>query len=275
MKFLAILLIMSPLMLADSNPLNLPPELRGISIEQKLNSQVPLDTEFQNEDGQTVRLGSYFGHGPVVLALVYYTCPMLCGQILHGVVSGLKPLSLRAGRDFNVVAISFDPRDTPAIANAKRQEYSSRYALFSKDATTNGWNFLTGTPESIRAVTEAVGFHYRWDEKTKMFIHASGIMVLTPEGKVARYFYGVDYEPKDLKLGLIEASHRTIGSPVDAVLLFCYHYDPSTGKYSTAVLNLLRAAAVLTLLIFGTVLTILWRRNIREDRRALREAPPV
>ncbi len=247
----------------------LPRQLQGIGIEQKLNAQVPLDTEFADQDGHTVRLGSYFDRGPVLLALVYYTCPMLCSQILQGVASGLKPLSLEPGRDFNVVAISIDPRDTPATAREKRDEYARWY---SRKAGTRGWNFLTGTDKSIHAVTEAVGFHYQWDQSTKMFIHASGVMVLTPEGKVARYFYGVEYQPKDLKLGLIEASHRTIGSPVDAVLLFCYHYDPSMGKYSAAVFNLLRAAAALVLVILATALTLLWRRDLAADRRVLKGA---
>jgi protein SCO1 len=264
MKLLATVAFMIPLLAAETP--KLPAELQGIGIDQKLNAQVPLETEFVDQDGQKVILGSYFGHGPVLLALVYFQCPMLCNQILSGVVAGLKPLSLQPGRDFNIVAISFDPRDTPEIARQKRDEYVRRY---SSKASARGWNFLTGSPESIRAVTEAAGFHYRWDEKTQMFIHLSGIMILTPEGKMARYFYGVEYEPKDLKLGLIEASHNKIGSAVDSVLLFCFHYDPATGKYGATVMNLLRAAAALTLLILSTALTILWRRNLLEDRRSL------
>jgi protein SCO1 len=251
---------------APASGIQLPAELQGIRIDQKLNAQIPLQTEFVDQDGRKVTLGSYFGQRPVLLALVYFQCPMLCNQILSGVVAGLKPLSLQPGRDFNMVAISFDPRDTPEIARQKRDEYVHRY---SSKASTQGWHFLTGSPESIRAVTEAVGFHYRWDEKTQMFIHLSGIMIVTPEGKMARYFYGVEYEPKDLKLGLVEASHNKIGSAVDSVLLFCFHYDPSVGKYGAAVTNLLRAAAVLTLLILGIALTILWRKNLLEDRRSL------
>jgi len=264
MKRLVWLLWAAPLV-AGSAP-KLPPELQGVAIDQKLNAQIPLDTEFVDQDGAAVRLGSYFERGPVLLALVYFRCPMLCSQILSGVVSGLRPLSLEVGRDFNVVAISFDPQDTPATAREKRDEYARRY---SRKASVSGWNFLTGSPESIRAVTEAVGFHYRWDERTKMFVHLSGIMILTPEGKVARYLYGVEYQPKDLKLSLIEASHNKIGSAVDAVLLFCYHYDPTAGKYGAAVMNLLRAAGVLTLCALGGTLALLWRRNLREDRRAL------
>jgi protein SCO1/2 len=273
MKLLAAAAFAIPLLAAETprHILNtrenaLPAELQGIGIDQKLNAQIPLQTEFVDQDGQKVTLGSYFGQRPVLLALVYFQCPMLCNQILSGVVAGLKPLSLQPGRDFNMVAISFDPRDTPEIARQKRDEYVHRY---SSKASARGWHFLTGSPESIRAVTEAVGFHYRWDEKTQMFIHLSGIMIVTPEGKMARYFYGVEYEPKDLKLGLIEASHNKIGSAVDSVLLFCFHYDPTIGKYGAAVMNLLRAAAVAALLILGTALTILWRKNLLEDRRSL------
>jgi protein SCO1/2 len=243
----------------------LPPQLQGITIDQHLNAQLPLDAEFQDESGQTVALRSFFTGKPVLLALVYYECPMLCNRILSGVVSGLRPLSLQAGRDFQVVAISFNPSETPAEAAAKRDLYSREY---SRKSGNSGWHFLVGSPASIKAVTEAVGFHYRWDPKTKMYIHASGIMMATPEGKLARYFYGVEYQPKDLKLGLIESSHNTIGSPVDQILLFCYHYDPSTGKYGAVVVNLLRAAAVLILIVMGTGLLYLWRREPRHDQVA-------
>ncbi|HLH45110.1 MAG TPA: SCO family protein [Bryobacteraceae bacterium] len=265
MKSLLPLLWVLPL-LGGVTP-KLPPELQGVGIDQKLNAQIPLHAEFVDQDGKTVRLESYFGRQPVLLALVYFRCPMLCSQILSGIVSGLRPLSLQPGRDFNVVAVSFDPQDTPATAREKRDEYVRRY---SAKAGARGWNFLTGSPESIRAVTEAVGFRYRWDERSKMFLHLSGIMILTPEGRVARYLYGVEYEPKDLKLSLIEASHEKIGSAADEALLFCYHYDPATGKYGAAVMNLLRATGFFTLCALGGTLTFLWRRNLREDRTALK-----
>ena len=248
----------------------LPPELQGIGIDQHLNAQLPLDTQFRDESGATVPLRTYFGQKPVLLALVYYTCPMLCNQILTGVAAGLKPLALRPGKDFDVVAISINPSETPADAAAKREFASRRY---SNKAGTTGWHFLVGDPDSIHAVAEAVGFHYRYDPNSKMFFHASGVMVATPEGKLARYFYGVDYEPKDLKLGLVEASHNTIGSLADQVLLFCYHYDPSTGKYSATVLNLLRGTAAGCLALFAIGLALLWRRDLREHR--LKEAPPL
>jgi protein SCO1/2 len=188
---------------------------------------------------------------------------MLCSQVLSGVVAGLRPLSLKPGRDFDIVAVSFDPADTPSEAASKREQYSRSY---SSKTGANGWHFLVGAQPSINAVMQAIGFHYHWDQVNKMFIHASGVMVLTPDGHVARYLYGVDYEPKDLKLALIEASHNRIGSPVDQILLFCYHYDPKTGKYGAVVINMLRLAAVLTLVVLGVGLWLLWRRDLREHR---------
>ncbi len=242
-----------------------PPDLKGIGIEQRLNAAVPLDTVFRDESGAAVPLRSYFTGKPVLLAPVYFSCPMLCSQILSGVVSSLRPLSLKPGRDFEVVAISFDPHDTPQKAAEERTHYSHSY---SSRAGTNGWHFLTGDERAIRAVMDAIGFRYRWDAAHNMFIHASGIMLLTQEGRVSRYLYGVDYEPKDVKLGLVESSHQQIGSPVDQVLLLCYHYDPKTGKYGATVINLLRGAAVLTLVVLAAAMAWLWRRDLRGDRAA-------
>ncbi len=251
---------------------NLPPKFDGIGIEQHLNAQVPLDTVFHDESGAAVPLRTYFRQKPVLLAPVYYTCPMLCGQILSGLVAGLRPLSLKPGRDFEVVAISFNPAETPQDAAKKRNQYSHSY---SSKAGPAGWHFLTGSQASIAAVMNAIGFHYRYDPSTKMFIHASGVMVLTPEGRVARYFYGVNYEPKDFKLGLVEASHNRIGSPVDQILLFCYHYDPKTGKYGAVVLNMLRLAAVLVLVVMAAAIFFLWRQDLRRYRNVLKEVPRV
>ncbi len=257
MKFLAALLLISACN-AATDTTKLPPELQGIGIEQHLGAALPLDTTFRDEQGQTVALGDYFGKRPVLFALVYYRCPMLCTQILSGIVSGLRPLRLAPGRDFDIVAISIDPEDTPQTAREKRDEYSRRY---SSTAGTNGWHFLTGDQTAIHAVTEAAGFHYRFDAKSNMFIHASGIMILTPEARLARYFYGVEYEPKDLKLGLIEASGDKIGSLADQVLLFCYHYDPASGKYSATVLGILRVAALMTIALMAAALFAMWRRE--------------
>jgi protein SCO1 len=242
---------------------NLPPDLSGIGIEQRLNAQIPLDMTFRDESGASVQLRSFFGSKPVVLAPVYYRCPMLCSQILSGVVAGLRPLSLKPGRDFDVVAISFDPADTPAEAMLKRTQYSHSY---SSRAGVNGWHFLVGSQAAITPVMEAIGFHYRWDPVHKMFIHASGVMIATPEGRVARYLYGVEYEPKDLKLSLVEASHNRIGSAVDQILLFCYHYDPKTGKYGAVVLGSLKIGAIFILIAMSVGLFSLWRRDLRKYR---------
>ena len=250
----------------------LPPLLQGIGIDQHLNGQLPLNAQFRDEDGRTVPLGAYFGRRPVLLALVYYTCPMLCNQILTGAAAALRPLWLRPGRDFDVVAISINPSETPADAAAKRDFVARRYSGKADDTT--GWHFLVGDPDSIHAVADAVGFHYRYDPASKMFLHASGVMAVTPKGRLARYFYGVDFEPKDLKLGLIEASDNKIGSLTDQILLFCYHYDPKTGKYGAVVMNILRGSAVAVLVLLAVALTFLWRRDVREHRRMLRDISP-
>ncbi|HLI82609.1 MAG TPA: SCO family protein [Bryobacteraceae bacterium] len=235
-----------------------PPALQGIRIDQKLNAQVPMGAQFIDDYSKPLRLGDLLGKRPAILALVYYTCPMLCDQILRGIVHGLRPLSLVPGRDFDVIAISINPNEGPADAAAKRNEIVKLYSLHASGA---GWHFLTGSQENIHEVTDAVGFHYRFDPKSKMFFHAAGIMALTPEGKAARYFYGVEFEPKDLKLGLIESSHNRIGTPVDQLLLFCSHYDATNGKYTTTVLGAMRltTAGFLVLLIGG--LAWFWRRE--------------
>jgi protein SCO1/2 len=245
-----------------------PPNLQGIGIEQRLNAQIPLDKVFRDESGASVPLRAFFGNKPVVLAPVYYTCPMLCTQILSGVVAGLRPLSLRPGRDFEVVAVSFDPADTPAEATLKRNQYSHSY---SSSAGVNGWHFLVGSQNSINALMQSIGFHYRWDSVHKMFVHASGVMVITPEGRVARYLYGVEYEPKDLELSLVEASHDRIGSAVDQILLYCYHYDPKTGKYGAVVINSLKAGAVLILLLMAAAMFFFWRHDLNKHRNVLKE----
>lgn len=250
---------------------NIPKLLQGVGIEQRLNASIPLDTIFRDETGASVPLRTYFGSRPVLLIPVYYRCPMLCPQLLSAVVRGLRPLSLEPGRDFEIVAISFNPIETPEDAREKRDHFSHSY---SRRAGTAGWHFLVGSETSIQAVMNAIGFHYRYDPENKMYIHATGVMIATPEGRLARYFYGVDFQPKDLKLGLIEASHDRIGSPVDQILLFCYHYDPKTGKYGAVVMNILRLAGLLTLLIGGLALFFLFRRDIRVHGRAARELWP-
>jgi protein SCO1/2 len=232
----------------------LPAVLKTVGIEQRLSEQVPLDAVFKDEHGQQVRLGDVAKGKPVVLALVYYSCPMLCNQILNGVLGSLRQVSFNAGEQFEVIAISFDSRETPELAATKKQTYVKAYNRPGADA---GWHFLTGDEANIKRVTDAAGFHYKWDEKTNQFAHASGIMLLTPEGKLARYFYGIEYPPRDVRLGLVESSENKIGSPVDTLMLYCYHYDPATGKYGAVVMNIMKVAGVITVgLIVGMLLVL-------------------
>jgi protein SCO1/2 len=254
----------------NSKPAPLPAALRGVTVEQRLNREIPLDLNFRDEFGRSLPLRTYFsGHKPVLLALVYYNCPMLCSLILSGVESSLKAVSFDPGKDFEVVAVSFDPRDTPDIAARKKAMYLQRYR---RPDTANGWHFLTGDEASIRALTEAVGYRYTFDPATGQFAHASAIMILTPEGRLSRYFYGVEYAPRDIRLGLVEASQNKIGNPVDQALLFCYHWDPSTGKYGAVSMNIVRFGGASFALICGTFLLIAWRRDWRRDREILRQA---
>jgi protein SCO1/2 len=247
----------------------LPGGLEGVGIDQKLDQQVPLNLTFRDEAGRDVQLSSFFQpKKPVLLALVYYRCPMLCTQILTGVESSLKAVSFNPGQDFEVVSVSFDPKDTPEIAAAKKATYLKRYGRAN---TANGWHFLTGDEANIKALTDAVGYHYKYDAKTDQFAHASGIMLVTPEGRLSRYFYGVEYAPRDVRLGLVEASKNHIGNPVDQMLLFCFHYDPQTGKYGAVVMNMIRFAGGSFALIGGIFLLIVLRRDFRNDRRNLRQ----
>jgi protein SCO1/2 len=237
----------------------LPPALRDIGIEQRLNSQVPLQLAFHDELGQPVRLGDYFESKPVILSLVYYQCPMLCAQVLSGLASSLSVLSFDVGNQFEVVTVSFDSRDTPRLAAVQKQNVLGRY---HRPGAASGWHFLSGEEGSIKALTDAVGFRFAFDPSSGQFAHASGIVILTPQGKVARYFYGIDYAPKDLRLGLVEAARNEIGSPVDQILLFCYHYDPATGKYSAAILSFLKLGAALTLMELLLLFVFLRKRNL-------------
>lgn len=239
----------------------LPSALKEVGIEQKLGEQLPLDTEFKNEDGETVKLGTYFNKGrPIVLALVYYECPMLCNEVLNGMTGSLKGLSFDAGKEFDVVAISFDARENekPGLAKNKKLAYVERYG---RPGAEGGWHFLTGSQGSIDAVTKASGFNYKWDEKSNQFAHAGGIMLVTPDGKMSRYFFGIDYSPKDLKLGMMETAEGKVGDVADKLLLYCYHYDPATGKYGLAILRVMRYAAVATVLGMGLMGFVFWRRN--------------
>ncbi len=242
-----------------------PAILDDVGITQRLNQPVPLDLAFRDENGKSVRLGDYFGRKPVILTLVYYQCPMLCTEVLNGLTSTLGVLTFDVGKEFNVVTVSFDPRETPKLAAAKKRTYLNRYR---RPGAEQGWHFLTGDQASIDALTKAVGFHYAWDPNAQQFAHATAIEVLTPDGRLAQYFYGVEYSPKDLRFGLIQASQNKIGSVVDQVLLYCYHYDPATGKYGPVVMNIVRVAGALTVLVLGVFLLVMFRLEPKKRARA-------
>ena len=237
-----------------------PKGLEGVGIDQRLDEQVPLELAFRDEAGRSVRLGDYFGKRPVVLALVYYNCPMLCTQVLNGLVSALSVVSFDAGKQFDVVAVSFDPREKPADAAAKKAAYVSRY---KRPGAQAGWHFLTGDQASIAALAKAVGFRYRYDADLDQFAHASAVYVLTPGGRVSRYFFGIEYAPKDLRLGVIEAADGRIGTPIDQILLYCFHYDPKSGKYGATIVNIVRLAGGATVLALALSIVLLSRRARR------------
>ena len=240
----------------------LPPQLRGVGIDQRLNNQVPLDLKFRDETGQIVTLGSYFGKKPVILSLVYYTCPMLCTMAENGLLNALRDVKFNIGEQFEVVTVSIDPTETPEMAMGKKAVY---VGLYGRPGAKEGWHFLVGDEPSIRALAQAVGFHYNYIPETKQFAHATGIIVLTPQGKVSRYFYGILYPSRDIRLALVEASNEKIGNPVDAVLLYCCEYDPVAGKYNMVVSHVLKIAGVITLLSMGTLIIALSRGGRHAD----------
>ena len=259
-----------------SPPANVrPPGLKNVGIEQHLDEQIPPALAFRDETGKAVTLGDYFGKKPMILNLVYYQCPMLCGEVLTGLESALRVLKFDVGKEFDVLTVSFDPKETPEMAATKKAEYLKRYG---RSGAAEGWHFLTGSAASIDALTKAAGFQYQYDPKSGQFAHATAIMVLTPEGKIAQYYYGVEFAPKDLRLGLIQASENKIGTVVDQVLLYCYHYDPDTGKYGAIISRVLQLAAGATVLILGTFLIVMFRtgptswtqsRETRGDERRI------
>jgi len=247
----------------------LPSALREVRFDQRLNDQVPLQLKFVDEAGRPVHLGDYFGEKPVILVLAYFECPMLCTQVLNGLVRGMLDMSYSAGKEFNVVTVSFDPRETPEMAAAKKKTYLERYG---RAGAAEGWHFLTGQQEAITALTDAVGFHYTYDAKSQQFAHASGILLLTPDGKISRYFYDISYPGRDLRLGLVEASAGRIGSPIDQILLFCFHYDPTAGTYGPAVMRFVRAGGVLTVVGVAIFLIRQWRNDRRRSLAEMGEA---
>ena len=238
------------------------PQLDTVTFKQRLNTTLPLDARFKDENGRDVTLGEYFnGTRPVVLAFVYYSCPMLCTQIMNGVARAVKVLPFTPGKDFEVVFISFDPRDEPPTASAKKAALMN---YWSTQNQSGAWHFLTGEEPQIKQVTSAAGFFYMWDEKSQQYAHLSGLLVLTPDGRLSRYFYGIEYSPKELRLALFESGQGHIGSLVDELLLYCYHYDPANGRYGAVVMNLVRLGGVLTVLaIAGFIL--LMRRQERQQ----------
>ena len=239
----------------------MPTLLQDIGLDQKLNEPLPLTLKFTDEQGREVTLGDYFGRRPVILVLAYYECPMLCTQVLNGLASAIGVLNFSVGKEFEIVTVSFDPGETPELARGKKAAYIERY---KREGAEGGWHFLTGSQHSITQLTRAVGFRYAYNAEVDQYAHPSGIMVATPDGRLSRYFYGIEYGPRDLRLALIEAADRKIGSPVDQLLLACFHYDPKSGKYSLAIMRLVQTAGILTVVAIGLTILMLRRRDRRD-----------
>jgi protein SCO1 len=253
---------------ASAQQASRPAILNQVGIAQNLNAQIPPDLLFRDETGKSVRIGDFFGQKPIVLSLVYFDCPALCTEVLNGELRTMKAISLDLGKDFDAVTVSFEPKDTPALAKAKRDVYIGQYG---RPGAVDHWHFLTGEQPSIDVLTNAVGFHYAYDSSIRQYAHAAAILVLTPDGRIDRYFYGVIYPARDVRLGLVEASQGKIGTLTDHALLYCYQYDPMTGKYGVVVMNVLRAAGGLTVLILGIFMTMMF---LRERKRSV-SVPPA
>ncbi len=232
--------------------------IKGVEFEQKLSQQLPLDLTFLDEAGQSVELADYFDQKPVILVFAYYDCPMLCTLVLNGLVASLNDLTFDAGNQFEIVTVSIDPTETSALAAAKKAVYLEQY---QRPGAADGWHFLTGEQVAIDQLTQAAGFHYNYDQEKDEYAHPTGIMVVTPQGKIARYFYGIDFPARDLRLGLVEAAANKIGSPVDQLLLLCYHYDPLVGEYTLTIMNIIRLAGLITIGAIGVFVAVLLRRD--------------
>ncbi len=243
---------------ANAQQATTPAILQKVGITQNLNERIPPDLMFRDETGKPVRIGDFFGQKPIVLSLVYFDCPALCTEVLNGELRTMQAISLDLGKDFEAVTVSFEPKDTPALAKAKRDVYAGQYG---RSGAADHWHFLTGDQQSIDALTNAVGFHYAYDSSIRQYAHAAAILVLTPDGRIDRYFYGVIYPARDVRLGLVEASQGKIGTLTDHALLYCYQYDPMTGKYGLVVMNVLRAAGGLTVLILGIFMAMMFLRE--------------
>jgi protein SCO1/2 len=250
----------------------LPAPLREIGFDQNIDQRLPLDTTFRNEAGATVQLGDYFGKRPVVLVFAYYDCPMLCTVVINGLSGALGVMNLEPGKDFEIVTVSINPHDTPAAAAAKKAVYLERY---KRPGAAQSWHFLTGDPPQIARLTKAAGFRYAWDAETKQYAHPSGVIVVTPDGRLSKYLFGVEYGPRDLRFGIVEASAGTAGTPVDALLLYCYHYDPTTGRYGLVIMRIIRMAGAATVLALAAFIVVMVRRerNARAGAGTLNSAP--
>jgi protein SCO1 len=244
----------------------MPAPLREIGFDQNLDKHIPLDTAFTDETGHAMKIGDYFGTRPVVMVFAYYDCPMLCTLVINGLASALDVLSLEPGKDFEIVTVSFDPRDTPATAAGKKAAYIARY---KRPGPAVSWHFLTGEQASIDRLTRAAGFRYVWDKETKQFAHPTGVIVLTPDGRLARYLFGIEYGPRDLRYAIIEASNGKVGSAVDSLLLYCYHYDPMAGRYGVAIMRVVRIAAAATVLALGAFIVVMVRSERRRTARVV------
>jgi protein SCO1/2 len=242
-----------------------------VGIDQHLNEQVPLDLEFSDESGNTVKLGDYFGKKPVILVLAYYRCPMLCTLVLNGLATAMRDMPLTPGKDYEVVTVSFDPREKPPLAAAKKANY---VAQVRKPGTGEAWHFLTGQPEPIHCLATAVGFRYVYDAAKDQYIHASGVIVVTPTGKISKYFFGIQYLARDLRMGLVEASESNVGTPADELLLYCFHYDPSLGRYTADVVNIVRAGGILTVLAIGGLVWFLMKWKPKRSGEHGSGSPP-
>jgi protein SCO1 len=240
------------------SPNQLPEPVRNVGIDQRLNEQIPLDLAFTDENGKEVHLGDFFGTKPIILTLVYHECPMLCSELLDGLLRTLRVLKFDVGNDFDVITVSFNPEEDATIAKSVKETYIKRY---KRDGAEAGWHFLTGEKASIEKLTKAVGFRYGYDSAKKLYIHAAGIMVVTPQGRLSRYFYGIEFSANDLRLGLVEASQNKIGSVVDQILLYCYHYDPITGKYGLVIMTITRILGITFVLAMVTYVVYLLRRE--------------
>ena len=239
-------------------PNQLPEAVRNVGIDQRLNEQLPLDLVFRDENGKAVQLGDYFREKPVILTLVYHECPMLCSEVLDGLLRTLRVLKFNIGKDFDVITVSFNPEEDATIARSVKETYLKRYRREGAEA---GWHFLTGEQPSIEKLTKAVGFRYGYDSAKKLYVHAAGIMLVTPQGRLSRYFYGIEFPAKDLRLGLVEASQNKIGSVVDQVLLYCYHYDPATGTYGLVIMTIIRIIGITFVLAMGLYIALMLRRE--------------